>query len=110
MIDIHLLVYAGTLAVFIVCAFAVGILCVVVFTALATVAGIKKPRRNHQVHHEHADAVHGGQLLAGLAHPEEWEAAAAPVSDDSALAERLPAGERRTGLRRPARPRPIQHI
>lgn len=110
MIGNYLLVYAGTLAAFLACALTMGLLWMVVFTALATVAGIKKARRNQQAHHEHADAVHSGQLLADLAHPGEWEEVAAPVPDDSALTERLPAGERRAGVRRPARPRLIRHI
>ncbi|MDQ0031081.1 hypothetical protein J2S89_002925 [Arthrobacter bambusae] len=60
MIDIHLLVYAGTLTVFIGWAFVVGILCVLAFAAQATVAGITKERRTHQPQPEYADDVHGG--------------------------------------------------
>ncbi|MGO4653105.1 hypothetical protein AB4068_15585, partial [Arthrobacter sp. 2RAF22] len=103
MIDTDLLVYAGTLAIFIIAALAVGILCLVVFTALATTASIKKARRTQRVQHEYVD-VQDPELLDAETCEET------PVPDVETTHRHSRTGNRGTRLGRTSRPRLIQHI
>ncbi|MGO4653100.1 hypothetical protein AB4068_15560, partial [Arthrobacter sp. 2RAF22] len=110
MIDTDLLVYAGTLAIFIIAALAVGILCLVVFTALATTASIKKARRNQHTRKEYAD-VQGPERLDAGPHSEPWGETLVPVffEERDGLGHG-PGGKKGLRVRRPNRPRIIQHI
>ncbi|MDP9904681.1 hypothetical protein [Arthrobacter bambusae] len=46
MIDVYLLIYAGTLAIFIVGVMVMGVLCVIVFTVTASLVGLARARKN----------------------------------------------------------------
>jgi hypothetical protein len=109
MIDIHLLVYAGTLAVFIVCALAVGVLSVIVFTALAAIAGIISERRNKQPRREYADVSAPELITAQGSWTEEDETLFLDAAGETASTGHDPAGELVGALRRPSRPLLIHH-
>jgi hypothetical protein len=121
MIDIHLLVYAGTLAVFIVCALAVGVLSVIVFTALAAIAGIISERRNKQPRREYADVSAPALITAQASWTEEDETLFLDAAGETASTGHATAGETAStghatagelvsALRRPSRPQMIHHL
>ncbi|MDP9904690.1 hypothetical protein [Arthrobacter bambusae] len=108
MIDVHLLVYAGTLALFIICALAVGVLAVIVFTVLAAIAGIISERRKRQTRQEYAEAQ-GPDLITAEASWTEDEADGLHASREPASPGNAPAGEPLSTLRRPGRPLLVHH-
>lgn len=106
MIDVRLLVYAGTLAVFVICTPAVGVLSVVVFTSLAAVAGIARARRNQQTRQGHANSF--------CPDPVEDQAASEEGEIRALAADEIPWTEHERALDpvrgwRRAQPRMIQH-
>jgi hypothetical protein len=109
MIDINLLVYAGTLAVFIICFLAVGVLSVIVFTALATITGIARERRKRQASRKYADVSAPELITAQAFWTEEDEARGLDAAGDPASTGHAPAGELVSALRRPGRPLLIHH-
>jgi threonine dehydrogenase-like Zn-dependent dehydrogenase len=110
MIDVNLLVYAGTLAVFIICALAVGVLAVIVFSALAATAGIIIERRKRRTRHEYMD-VRGPDLITAQASwTEEDEADGLDTAEEPAGTGYDPAGELISALRRPGQPQLIHHL
>lgn len=109
MIDIHLMVYAATLALFIICFLAVGILSVIVFTALATITSISRERRNRQDRHEYADVQGPDLITAQASWSEEDETRFLDAAGETASTGHDPAGVLVGALRRPGRPQLIHH-
>jgi hypothetical protein len=110
MIDIHLLVYAGTLALFIICFLAVGVLSVIVFTALATINGIAREHRNKQTRQEYADVQGPANLITAEAFwIEEDEARSLTAEKEQARTGHGPIGKLARAVRRPGLPQMIHH-
>jgi hypothetical protein len=109
-IDVHLLVYPGTLAVFVICIFAIGVLSAIDFTSLAAIAGIalahrnQQTRRNQQIRRGHANSL-GPDALDDQAACEIRAQAAdgLPWTEDGRALDPVP-------IWRLAKPRIIQHI
>ncbi len=108
MIDLDLLVYAGTLAVFFISALAIGVLCLIAFTALASVAGTARARRRKHTQHEESDAWDPEDLLPGTAFTEVPDRTRATAGEDAGGPGDDPSGEWIGRLRRPGQPRMIQ--
>ncbi|MDP9903240.1 hypothetical protein [Arthrobacter bambusae] len=110
MIDVHLLVYAGTLALFIICALAVGVLAVIVFTVLAAIAGIISERRKRQTRYEYMDVRGPVDLITAEASwLQEGEARSLDAGKEPAITGHTLAGEPGSAPRRPGRPQLIHH-